>query len=218
MAPVAKGECKSKYIAKIKEGGKAMEKIRLTAILTGVMLAGSMTARAADADNYYQDLDALRELHVHFHRAVSHAGIDAATQAAHVKDLLGLWTDDGVLVAGGVTYTGKGIPYTASCAPGSLTLCDFYSHHAGGLALGHDWVSLTPIFTENIKVLDSENAYIYFQCIYLDVDNNDVIKSSVTFGLPGMPATGRAKKVNGQWLFSYSETGSIPPPTLDVYD
>ncbi len=81
--------------------------------------------------------------------------------------------------------------------------------------LGHDWVSLTPIFTETITVLDHHHAEIYFQCIYFDVDNNDTLKSNVTFGLPDMPA--KAKKVHGHWLFSYAESEPVPPPTLDVY-
>jgi hypothetical protein len=38
--------------------------------------------------------------------------------------------------------------------------------------LGHDWVSLTPIFTEAITVLDDHNADIYFQCIYFDVNTS----------------------------------------------
>ena len=41
--------------------------------------------------------------------------------------------------------------------------------------------------------------------------------SNVTFGLPGKPDTGRAKKVDGHWLFSYAEGATIAPPTLDVY-
>ncbi len=117
---------------------------------------------------------------------------------------------------GGVTYSGKGTPGTASCAPASYTLCDLYANHAGAFVLGHDWVSLTPIFTETITVLDSHNADIYFQCIYFDVNNNDKLVSNVTFGLPGMPGTGRARKVHGHWLLSLGTVESIAPPTLDV--
>ena len=114
-----------------------------------------------------------------------------------------------------MTYAGKGTPGTASCDPGSMTLCDLFFNHAGGFVLGHDWVSLTPIFTEAIKVLDRRNAEIYFQCIYVDAVTFQ-IKSNVTFGLPGMPGTGRARKVHGHWLFSYAQGTSFPPPTLDV--
>lgn len=195
-----------------------MKKTRLiTFFMANALALGSMTASAWDDDSHYRDLDELRQLHASFHQAISHAGISAAAKAAALSKLLALWTDDGVLVAGGVTYSGKGEPGTASCAPGALTLCDFYDNHAGGLVLGHDWVSLTPIFTESLRVLDEQTAEIYFQCIYFDVGNNDVLKSNVTIGAPDMPHTAIARKVHGHWRFSYAESVAIAPPTLDVY-
>jgi hypothetical protein len=194
-------------------------KLTVTTTLAVAMLAGSAATLAdgRDRDSNYKDLYDLKQLHVAFHYAVSHAGVNAATKAQHLADVLSLWTDDGVLIAGGVTYSGKGTPGTASCAPGSLTLCDLYANHAGSFVLGRDWVSLTPIFTEAITVLDDHHATIYFQCIYFDVNNNDEIKSNVSVGLPGLPDTGRARKVNGQWLFEHVEVNSVAPPTLDVY-
>jgi hypothetical protein len=192
-------------------------KLTFARILAAVaMIAGSTTAFAGEYDEHYRDIVELKQLHIDFHRAVSHAGIDPATKLAAVEALLALWTEDGTVISGGMTYSGKGTPGTASCAPGSLTLCDFYFNHAGGLVLGHDWVSLTPIFTEAITVLDRHNADIYFQCIYVDAVTYQ-IKSNVTLGLPGMPGTGRARKVHGHWLFSYVQSTSIAPPTVDVY-
>jgi len=195
-----------------------MKKLRMTTVLAAAaMIAGSMTTSAGDHDSHYKDLYELKLLHEAFHQAVSHAGLNAATKAQHLAAILALWTDDGVLIAGGVTYSGKGEPGTASCAPGSLTLCDLYENVAGAFVLGHDWVSLTPIFTESITLLDDHDADIYFQCIYFDVNNNDTLKSNVSYGLPGMPDTGRARKVHGHWLLAYGEVNSVAPPTLDVY-
>jgi hypothetical protein len=179
----------------------------MTAIAAAAMIAGSMTAFAGDDYSHYKDLYELKLLHSAFHKAVSHAGIDAATKAQHLADILALWTDDGALIAKGVTYSGKGVPGTTSCAPGSMTLCDWYANVTGGFALGHDWISLTPIFTETITVLDSHNADIFFHCIYFDVNNNDARVSDITFGLPGMPDTGRARKVHGHWLLAYGKLG-----------
>ena len=199
-------------------------KLMLTTSLAAVALIAGSTVALADNDDWqhnddggrYKDLYEIKELHVAFHNAVSHAGIDAATQAKALEELLALWTEDGVFVASnGVTYSGKGKPGTPSCDLGALTLCDLYAHHAGGLVLGHDWVSLTPIFTEVATVLDHENGELYFQCLYLDA-KTDQLMSNVTFGLPGQPSTGRVKKVRGQWRFSYAETTSFAPPTLDV--
>jgi len=194
--------------------------MKLIVSITLAAMAAALGAGAALADDHdsrYMDLYELKQLHTAFHQAVSHAGVDAATKAQHLADVLALWTDDGVLIAGGATYSGKGTPGTASCAPGSLTLCDFFSNHAGSFVLGRDWVSLTPIFTEAITLHgDGDEADIYWQCIYLDANNNDLKVSNVTIGLPGLPDTGRAKKVHGHWLFSHVESESVPPPTIDV--
>jgi len=193
--------------------------MKLTVTITLAAMAtvmGSGVVLADENDSRYKDLYELKELHVAFHRAVSHAGVDSATKARHLTDVLALWMEDGVLVAGGVMYSGKGTPGKASCAPGSLTLCDFFANHAGSFVLGRDWVSLTPIFTEAITLHDGDNADIYWQCIYLDANNDDLKVSNVTLGLPGQPDTGRAKKVHGHWLFSHVEVESIPPPTIDV--
>jgi hypothetical protein len=196
-----------------------MKKVMITTAFAAVviMIAASMTAFGWDNDpQHYKDLYELKLLHAAFHKAVSHAGIDAATKAQHLADVLAVWTDDGTLIVKGVTYSGKGVPDTASCELGSMTLCDLYANVSGSFVLGHDWVSLTPIFTETITLRDDENADIYFQCIYFDVNNNDKLVSNVSYGLPGMPSTGRARKVHGHWLLSYGEVQSIAPPTLDV--
>ncbi len=200
-----------------RNGENAMKKAILTATLAGVaMIAGSTATFAWDNDSHYKDLYELKELHSAFHQAVSHAGIDAPTKTQHLAEVLAVFTDDATLVVKGVSYSGKGTPGTASCDPGSLTLCDLYANISGAFVLGHDWVSLTPIFTEAITVLDDHNADIYFQCIYFDVNNKDALVANSTIGVPGMPGTGRARKVHGHWLLSYVEVTSVAPPTLDV--
>jgi hypothetical protein len=189
----------------------------ITTLALAAVTMVSLSSTASAEDDHYKDLYELKELHAAFHKAVSHAGINATTKAQALTSLLELWTDDGVLIVGDVVYSTKGTPGTASCEPGTQTLCDFYNNHAGGLVLGHDWVSLTPIFTESINLIDRQTAEIYFQCIYFDVNNNDVLKSNVTFGLPDMPHTALATKVHGHWLFAFAESAPVTPPTLDVY-
>lgn len=191
-------------------------KLALAAALAAVSFAGSAVAFADTEDSHYKDLYELKQLHLAFHQALSHAGMDAATKAQHLADMLSIWTEDGTLIAGPTTYHGKGTPGTASCDPGSLTLCDFFANHAPAFVLGRNWVSLTPIFTESFTVLDENTADVYFQCIYLDVNNGDKVMSNATLGLPGQPGTARAQKVQGQWLLDYVLVGSVPLPTLDV--
>lgn len=191
-----------------------MKGIMLPTLGAVALISNSVAAMAGNDE--YKDLYELKELHAAFHKAVSHAGINATTKAQALAAVLALWTDDGVIISGGVTYSGKGRPDTASCDPGSQTLCDFYNNHAGGLKIGHDWVSLTPIFTESITLLDQQTAELYFQCIYFDA-STDQLMSNATFGLPGEPHTAIATKVHGHWVFAFGEFTSIPPPTLDVY-
>jgi hypothetical protein len=191
-------------------------KFALAATLAAVSIAGSAVCFADTDDSHYKDLYDLKQLHLAFHQALSHAGLDVPTKAQHLEDMLSLWTEHGTLIAGGVTYHEKGTPGAASCDPGALTLCDFFANHAGAFVLGRDWVSLTPIFTESFTALNEGTADIYFQCIYLDVNNSDKVMSNASIGLPGQPGTGRAKKVQGQWLLDYALVGSVPLPTLDV--
>ena len=109
------------------------------------------------------------------------------------------------------------VPGTATCVEGDAgTLCAFFAYHAGSFVSGRDWVSLTPIFTEAIRVVDGNDADIYYQCFYFDVTTNPpTFKSNVTFGLPGQAGVphswtpAHARKVNGKWLLSDTQVGGL---------
>ena len=143
-----------------------------------------------------------------FHRATSGAGVNEAVKAEHVKDMLALWTEDGILVAGSVTYSGKGEPGTASCAPGSFTLCDLFTNHAGTFRLGNNWASLTPTYRTTFEVY-GDTADVYWECHYFDVKTG-VKEADGSIGLLGIPSSAQARKVKGRWLLSYA-IGSAPP-------
>jgi len=191
-----------------------------------IMIAGSMSTHARDDDRYYKDLYELKQLHAAFHNTVSHAGLDPA---GALTKILALWTEDGTLklLSTDKTYSGRGtqVPGMFECEDGGGTLCDLYVS-AGAFQPGHNWVSLTPIFTETISLIDDKDANIYFQCIYFDITvSPPALKSNVTFGLPGQPGTGLARKVKVQgkdtWLLSYAEVETVatspgPPPVFDV--
>jgi hypothetical protein len=174
-----------------------------TVILTG----GSDLAAYEDADANTQVAE-LYQLQADFHEAASGAGVNEATKARHLSYMLALWTDDGTLVVGSTTYTGKGIPGTSSCAPGSRTLCDFFANRAGSFQLGRDWVSLAPSFKTLIDV-HGNTADLYFECHYFDVPTGTK-QSDVSYGLLGDPSSGQARKVHDQWLLSYAVVG-FPP-------
>jgi len=69
-----------------------------TVLAAAAMIAGSMTTFAQDHDSHYKDLYEPKLLHEAFHKAVSHAGLNAATKAQQLAEILALWTDDGVLI------------------------------------------------------------------------------------------------------------------------
>jgi hypothetical protein len=78
-----------------------MRLTRTTSLVAVAMITGSITAFAGDDDSHARDIVALKDLHVAFHQAASHAGVDSATKLARVEAVLALWTDDGVFITGG---------------------------------------------------------------------------------------------------------------------
>jgi hypothetical protein len=148
----------------------------------------------------------LYEMQAAFHGAAAGAGIDAPTKAAHLSDMLELWTEDGTLVVGTTIYNGRGRPNSPSCAPGSLTLCDFFANHAGTFVLGHNWASLSPTFLTRFEV-HGNTADVYFECHYFDVATGAKM-SDASIGLLDEPGTAQARKVHGKWLLDFATAGS----------
>jgi hypothetical protein len=185
------------------------------ALVAAASITGSVTA-LADDDNDNQGpgnaIAQLYELQAAFHEAAGGAGVDAATKATHLKEMLDIWTADGVLVVGSTVYVGKGDPNSSTCAPGSLTLCDFFQNHAGSFVLGRNWAALTTLSRTHFEV-HGKLADVYFECHYIDVPTG-VKMSDVSYGLLGQPSTGQARKVRGQWLLSFAEVGA---PALTGY-
>ena len=186
-----------------------MVSITLAACL---MAAGSVTALADDDDS--QDANKavaqLYELQAAFHDAAGGAGVDATTKADHLNDMLALFTDDAVLIVGSTVYSGRGDVNT-TCAPGSLTICDFFQNHAGSFVLHHNWAALTSLAHTHFEV-HGKRADVYFECYYIDVPTAAKM-STASFGLLGQPGTGQARKVRGKWLLSFAEVGF---PTLSA--
>jgi len=184
-----------------------MVSITLAAYL---MVAGSVTALAEDdgSQDANKAIAQLYELQAAFHDAAAGAGVDATTKAQHLSEMLQLFTDDAVLIVGSTVYIGRGDVNT-TCAPGSLTLCDFFQNHAGSFVLGRNWAALTSLARTHFEVHDKQ-ADIYFECHYFDVATAAKM-SDVSFGVLGQPGTGQARKVQGKWMLSFAQVGS---PTL----
>jgi hypothetical protein len=168
----------------------------------------SVTAYADENDNQEASraIAQLYELQAAFHEAAGGAGVDAATKAKHLEEMLQLFTDDAVLIVGSTVYMGQGEANTSTCEAGSLTLCDFFQNHAGSFVLGRNWAALTSLARTHFAV-DGKRADVYFECHYFDVATGAKM-SDVSYGLLGQPATGQAQKVRGKWLLSFAEVGS----------
>ena len=179
--------------------------------LAAAALAGSVIALADEDDNQGPDraIAQLYELQAAFHTAASGAGVDADTKATHLQEMLDVWTADAIIVVGSTVYVGRGEPNSSTCAPGSLTICDFFQNHAGSFVIGHNWAALTSISRTHFDV-HGNLAYVYFECHYLDVATG-VKMSSASIGILGQPSSGQARRVHGKWLLSFAEVGS---PTL----
>ena len=177
------------------------------ALAAYLLAAGSVTALADDDDS--QDANKaiaqLYELQAAFHDAAGGAGVDVITKAQHLSEMLGLFTDDAVLIVGSTVYIGRG-DVNSECAPGSLTLCDFFQNHAGSFVLGRNWAALTSLARTHFEV-HGKRADVYFECHYFDVATAAKM-SDVSYGLLGQPSTGQARKVRGKWLLSFAEVGS----------
>jgi hypothetical protein len=189
-------------------------KMGAIAMVAAATIAGSVTALADDDDNQGPGnaIAQLYELQAAFHEAAGGAGIDAPTKAKHLQEMLDTFTADGILVVGSTVYVGRGEPNSSTCAPGSLTLCDFFENHAGSFVLGRNWAALTSLARTHFDV-HGKLADVYFECHYIDVATG-VKMSDVSYGLLGQPSTGQARKVGGKWLLSFAEVGS---PALSGY-
>ena len=153
------------------------------------------------------DIAALYQLQAAFHAAASCAGLH---RDQHIQNMLALWTEDGVLIAGTTTYQGRGVWNGSSCTPSGPTLCDFFANHAGPFVSGNAWVGLSPSYKTAIDVL-GDTATLFFECHYFDVSTNPPQwRSNASYGVPGQPLTGLARKVDGKWLLSYAVAASPP--------
>jgi hypothetical protein len=180
----------------------------LSIALAAAAIVGSVSALADEDANQGPDtaVAQLYELQAAYHEAAGGAGVDAATKAKHLQEMLGVWTADGVLVVGSTVYVGRGDPNSSTCAPGSLTLCDFFQNHAGSFVLGRNWAALTSLARTHFEV-HGNLADVYFECHYFDVATG-VKMVDASIGLLGQPGTGQARRVGGKWLVSFAEAGS----------
>jgi len=184
------------------------------ALAAAAAMAGPAMAVADEDNNQGPDkaIAQLYELQAAFHEAAGGAGVDAATKAQHLQQMLETFTQDAVLVVGSTVYVGRGDANTSTCAAGTLTICDFFQNHAGSFVLGRNWAALTSLARTHFEV-HGKLADVYFECYYIDVVTG-LKMSAASYGLLGQPNSGQARKVGDKWLLSFAEVGA---PALSGY-
>jgi hypothetical protein len=176
-----------------------------------------------------------KQIHVTFHTAVSvHDPIngdspDVITQ--RIREALSIFAQDGELTLVSTTspaagnYIGKGDPDDPATCPAPSgdtsangqqgTLCTLFKYVAGGLQIANKWVSLTPAYKtkfDPVNIGGQWRSSFYFECHYFDVSLDP------TTGLPSWTAkshvalSGKAQKINGQWLVTKAKTFAVPVP------
>src|SRR5262249_24794835 len=193
-------------------------------LLAALALPVSPARAAGSAANgpYQPAIAQLYQLPASFHRAASVHSLTGDTQDVinqRIQDMLGLWTDDGVLlldVPGNPHdgyYISKGDLFS-NCSPPSGdpsnqgTLCTFLKYVAGSFQPQNIFVSLAPSYKTHFSVFGTM-ASVYFECHYFDVSGSPpawAARSHVAFD-------GQARLVNGQWLFSFAHV-PVPPVPL----
>ena len=148
-----------------------MTKYRRTAVALAAIAAALLVVAATglasgkhgkrDRSQANAQVAELHQLQAAFHAAATLQSPNDVQQ--RVVDMLSLWTEDGSLTLGSNSFHGKGEPGTASCAPGSGTLCDFFTNVAPPFQ--NDWISLAPAFKTGITV-HGKNATLYYECHY----------------------------------------------------
>jgi hypothetical protein len=139
-----------------------------------------------------------------FHHATTlHEPNDSA---ARVDEMLALWAEDGTLTLGPNTFSGKGVPGTDSCAPGSGTICDFFTNVAPPFQ--NRWISLSPSFLTAVDV-HGNTASLYFECHFFDESWNKTI---------AIAADTTVVRKAGEWKFSNMIAAPIPLSTIPVQE
>jgi hypothetical protein len=200
--------------------------IRARAIgaIAALALAGA-TAFAGDAVN--TQTAELYQLQAAFHRAASVQdpvnGDSAAVVDQRIREMLSIWTDDGVLQlrVGNPfdgTYVGKGDVESNCSSPSGNpanqgTLCTFFRYVAGSFQTKNKFVSLAPAYKTSFQI-HGNTAGVYFECHYFNVAIDPMTGKPLWSQASHVKFDGQARKEQGRWLFSYADapTAGVPVP------
>jgi hypothetical protein len=196
----------------------------LAAAILAIALWPAPSCAAPEATN--TQIAQLYQLQAAFHRAATvHDPINGDSAIVidqRVREMVSLWTDDGVLTAGGALagdYIGKGDPEDPATCPvpsgnpaNRGTLCTFFKFVAGSFQPGNKFVSLAPSYKTTFGV-DGNRASVYFECHYFNVATDPSTGKPLWTAAAHLTFEGTARKVDGTWLFA---TGGGPPAGIPI--
>ena len=182
-------------------------------------------AEAGDANT---QIAQLYQLQAAFHRAATvHDpvnGDSAAVIDQRIRDMVSLWTEDGVLTAGGPpttagNYIGRGDPADPSTCPmpsanpaNRGTLCTLFKFVSGSFQAANKFVSLAPSYKTRFDI-SGNTASFYFECHYFNVAIDPGTGKPLWTAAAHLTLEGTARKVNGTWLFAI---GGGPPAGIPI--
>jgi len=188
---------------------------RIALVCTILACSGLLLAQASP-DNV--QLARLYQLQAAFHRTMSVQdpangdSPDVITQ--RIRDMLSLWTDDGVFVLAvngprDGNYIGVGDPADDStCPPPSAdpgnrgTLCTFFKYVSAPFQPANRFVSLAPSYRTTFNI-HGDTADGSFECHFFNVAPNPTTGQPLWTPAQHLRADVLARIVGGQWLFSH---------------
>jgi hypothetical protein len=192
------------------------------------VIASSPAPGHAESGEANTQVAELYQLQAAFHRAATvHDpvnGDSAAVIDQRIRDMVSLWTEDGVLTAGGAPavagdYIGKGDPGDPSTCPTPSTnpanrgtLCTFFKYVAGSFQPANKFVSLAPSYKTTFGI-NGNTASVYFECHYFNVAIDPGTGKPLWTAAAHLTFEGTTRKVDGTWLFA---TGGGPPAGIPI--
>jgi hypothetical protein len=208
--------------------GKKMntKKTRIAAVLSMLIFGIGMWPTTGHAEPKAQIAE-LYELQAAFHRIgtvkdpINGDSADVITQ--RIKDMMALWTADGVWDFEAGTprdgmYIGKGDPDDAATCPTPSadptnrgTLCTFFKYVSGSFQAANKFVSLAPSYLTSFTV-KGKNATVSFQCHFFNVAIDPNTTLPLWTAVAHLGFQGTAKRIKGKWLFTHAEVPAVGVP------
>jgi hypothetical protein len=204
------------------------------AVVIGAAHAGSEGDDGNRVDQLAQVAE-LEQLHATFHGAASvHDAVNGDSPAVitqRIRDILGIWTEDGELTIVNSTatagnYIGTGDPDNpvtcpapsgdTSAAGSQGTLCTFYKYVGGSFQSANKFISLSPAYnTKFVPVKDDDGHWtssVYYECHYFDVSLNPATGLPFWTAKSHVDLNGEARKIDGRWLLTHASAAAVPVP------